>query len=286
MLVTIVGCGYVGERTAKLVLAQGGRARATTRRSPRAAELRGVGVDAHVVDPAQVPDLTRIIGGSDVLVSCVPPSADGDPTASIAEAAAGAGVGAFVYLGSTGVYPPGAGHVDEDTPVQARGRGARRLEAEQTVRQVALRSGLRATILRIAAIYGPGRGIHARLRAATYRVPGDGGNHVSRVHVDDLASIVLTAGQSQLDDPRGTVRLYTVADQMPTTAREHADGVAHALGLPPAPSMPIEDAPETLRGDRRVSSARLRDELGFTFRYPTWREGLAQCLAEEEAMRR
>jgi nucleoside-diphosphate-sugar epimerase len=154
------------------------------------------------------------------------------------------------------------------------------------LRTAAARTGLRVTILRIAAIYGPGRGIHARLRAGTYRVPGDGSNHVSRVHVDDLAAVALAAGRAQLGDGPGTVRLYTVADEAPTTAREHAEGVAAVLGLPPPPSMRIEDAPPTLRGDRRVSSARLQRELGFRFRHPTWREGLAQCLAEESLVGR
>lgn len=279
--VTIVGCGYVGERIAKLVIGDGATVRATTRRPDRAKELANAGIEAHVVDPKDVPALASVIAGTGVLVSSVPPGADGDATPSIARAATDAEVGAFVYLGSTGVYPAHAGNVDEESAVEERGRGAARLIAERSLRDIAARTGLRVTILRIAAIYGPGRGIHARLRAGTYRVPGDGDNHVSRVHVDDLARIALAAGRAQLLDPSGAVRLYTVADEAPTTARAHADGVAAVLGLPPPQSMPLAEAPPTLRGDRRVSSARLRRELGFTFRYPTWREGLRQCLQEE-----
>jgi hypothetical protein len=36
-----------------------------------------------------------------------------------------------------------------------------------------------------------------------------------------------------------------------------------------------------MRGDRRIGNAHMKRELGITLRYPTWREGLAQALAEE-----
>ncbi|HLU68876.1 MAG TPA: hypothetical protein VKZ63_21490, partial [Kofleriaceae bacterium] len=55
--------------------------------------------------------------------------------------------------------------------------------------------------------------------------------------------------------------------------------------VPPPPSVSPEqvsaDARDLLGGDRRVSSRRLQEELGVRLAYPTWREGLAQALAEE-----
>ena len=47
--------------------------------------------------------------------------------------------------------------------------------------------------------------------------------------------------------------------------------------------MPAEAVHESLRGNRRISSARARAELGVTLRYPTFAAGLEAVLAEEAA---
>ena len=44
-------------------------------------------------------------------------------------------------------------------------------------------------VLRPAAIYGPGRGLHTAMREGRFKLVGDGGNWVSRIHVDDLLGI-------------------------------------------------------------------------------------------------
>lgn len=282
----VVGCGYVGERLGIRAHGLGARVIATTRRPERAAALAARGLDARRLDPHDAAALVPVLAGCDALVHSVPPGTDGDATTSIATAAARAGVRALVYLGSTGVYPPDAGDVDERSALGATGRGMARLHAEQALREAAARDGLRVTILRIAAIYGPGRGIHVRLRAGAYRVAGPGTNYVSRIHVDDLVTTALRCAEAAGCAPPGTVTIYCVADDLPTTARAHADGVAAVLGLPPPPSMPWDEAPETLRSNRRVHGTLVRDELRFALAYPTWREGLSQCLAEEASGRR
>src|SRR5690606_21159385 len=119
-----------------------------------------------------------------------------------------------VYLSSTGGYPPGdGGWVDEDTaPAPTSDHGRRRREAAQT-----LVAGLAplAVALRAAAIYGPGRGVHARLRAGSYRVLGPGTGWVSRIQVDDLVAAILAAA-SIATLPASIIN---VADARPTTAR-------------------------------------------------------------------
>lgn len=65
---------------------------------------------------------------------------------------------------------------------------------------------------------------------------------------------------------------------------------AHLLGVP-LPSFQWYAEAEAGMGpmarsfwqdNRRVSSRRLTDELGYRLRYPTFREGLRGCLREEE----
>jgi len=58
-------------------------------------------------------------------------------------------------------------------------------------------------------------------------------------------------------------------------------GLCGWLGLSPPASVALTDAPETLRHDRAVINARVRAATGLTLRYPSWREGFAQCLTAE-----
>jgi nucleoside-diphosphate-sugar epimerase len=214
-----------------------------------------------------------------VVVDSVPPDParpGGHQVALAAAVRAAGGDPRLVVLSTTGVYPRGdGGWIDEDTPVGPDGpRGAARLAAEHAV----LSAGIDAVCLRIAAIYGPGRGVAERLRAGTYAVPGDGASWISRIHVDDLVSVILAAGTVR-PLPR---RIYVVADDAPSTSREHADGVAAMLGLPPPPSVPLASLSplgrELAGSNRRVRNDRMKRELGVVLRYPSWREGVAADL--------
>ena len=99
--------------------------------------------------------------------------------------------------------------------------GVRRLAAERALFAAAARHDLSIVALRVAGIYGPGRGVHARLRAGTYRVLGAGDGFVSRIHVDDLIMAIARAAFAATPPP-----IINVADDRPTTVRAHADAVA------------------------------------------------------------
>jgi nucleoside-diphosphate-sugar epimerase len=109
---------------------------------------------------------------------------------------------------------------------------------------------------------------------------GDGDTFVSRIHVDDLVEAIwVLGGARQLAHSE-----YVVGDSEPTTGRAHASGVAERLGLPSPKSVDAESVPEATRSmlsaDRRIVPKRLY-ALGWRPRYPSWREGLEQALAEE-----
>jgi nucleoside-diphosphate-sugar epimerase len=178
----------------------------------------------------------------------------------------------LVYLSSTGVFGGAVGRVDEDTPTSPdEPRAAGRLAAEDLYRD------LGGVILRVAGIYGPGRGVHQRLSAGTWRLPGDGSGHVSRVHVDDLVGAIETALERA---PPGQV--LCVADDQAATHRELAQFVCERLRLPMPPQIPLEQVHPSLRANRQVSNARLR-ALGWAAAYPTFREGYEALWAEEAA---
>jgi nucleoside-diphosphate-sugar epimerase len=263
----IVGAGYTGARVAALVTALG---------EPVVATRRTAGPGARAVDLAQPATLDGLFAAGDRVVVTAPPI-DGVGTGerALGAAAAAAGVARLVYVSSTGVYAPAAGAwVDEAfaiAPTTAAGRA--RVAAEAAL----VASGVPLVIVRPAGIYGPDRGPIARLRAGHYRVVGDGATAVSRIHVDDLAALVVAAATAAAPAPS-----YNAADDDPASSAALADAAAAALGLPTPPRVPLSAVdPETvgmLTADRRIANQRAKRDLGWAPRYPSWRTALAEEL--------
>ena len=255
----LLGCGYTLTRLAREEARRGRSVRAVTRDETRREELSREGVQLLSLDEAVASSK-----GAQVVIS-IPPEAGLDT--SLSESLARTGPARVVYLSSTGVYGGARGHVDEDTPVDSTSpRGQGRLEAEAKYRP------LGGISLRIAGIYGPGRGLHERIRAGTLRIPESGGGRISRVHVDDLAEairVVLERGEPGA--------AYCVADDRPATQAETAAWLCARLGLPLPPPVPLASLHESLQGDRAISNARLK-ALGWRPRYPDFIAGFSALL--------
>lgn len=259
--VLVLGAGFTGERVARRMEARGHRVVRT-----RSATLPLPDVSFLEALPAE---------GWLVLHSIPLVRHDGalvDPTPWLLAPLTGK-VHRLVYLSTTGVYGD-AREVDEHTRVAPRTpRESLRVAAEQSVGAFEAST----LVLRPPAIYGPGRGAHVSIREGTFHLAGDGSNFVSRIHVDDLAALCEAALLTEI-----TGR-FPVGDEAPSTSRELAEFCAARLGVP----MPQEADPATLdetrRADRRVDGSAIRRALGVVLRYPTYREGIAACLAEEQA---
>jgi nucleoside-diphosphate-sugar epimerase len=173
------------------------------------------------------------------------------------------------------VYGSARGRVDDSTDVDASDpRAAARLAAERAY----LDRG--AIVLRAAGIYGPGRGLHRRILEGTFRIPGDGTNVVSRIHVTDLARFALAA----LDRP-DLGGAFVVADDAPVPQIEAIRWLCDRLGVALPPSAPIDEVASTLRHDRAVDNARIKSALSMSLLYPSYREGFEACLSAEGVSR-
>ncbi len=280
----ILGCGYVGTRLAKHLLQHGHTVRVCARNGARLAALAELGATVHTFDAAKTRAFGPAVYGlrSPIVVYSVPPvpgALAGDPVRRAAEASQAAGASRFIYLGSTAVYGAADDNetVDEDSGVAiGDGEATPRIADEQALETIRM-GGLSTAVLRLSAIYGPGRGVRERLRAGTYRLLDDGAHYYSRIHVDDLVGIIEAVGDRA---PRPA--LYCVADDRPTTQREYTDWLVARLGCPQPPSVPslAPGQPRRLVRNRKVSNARLKRELGYTFLYPSFVEGEAQIEAE------
>lgn len=290
----IIGCGYTGTRLARRLLTAGAQVWAT-RRTPDATrmlageigDLAGGRLQALALDLAADGadgQLSTWMPAGAILVDAAPPAAGStDGEARLVTCAHATGARRIVYVSSTGVYPPGDGSwTDEDAPVgPTSDQGRARLAAESEILERARACGIEAVALRAAGIYGPGRGVPTRLHLGNYRIIGDGDTFVCRIHVDDLVTIILAAAMA----PALPRAVYNVADDEPETSRSYAYAVADILGVPRPPSVPpsaVDPWVATMmRANRRIANGRVKEELGVTLAYPTWREGLAQVMAEE-----
>ena len=201
-----------------------------------------------------------------VVLHSVPTLPDGADVSMLAPLRAHAS--RVVYLSTTGVYG-NVVDVDDQTPVSpSTAQASARVRTENAV----LEGPWTALVLRPAAIYGPGRGVHVAMREGRFRLWQDGSNYVSRIHVDDLARIVERA---MLSDLTGS---YPVADAHPCPSIEIATFCAGLLGFPVPSSGETDDLPESRRANRRVDGSAICRLLGIQLEYPSYREGIRAAL--------
>ncbi|MDN3483198.1 SDR family oxidoreductase [Arthrobacter sp. APC 3897] len=279
MTVLIAGCGDLGTE-AGLRFAAAGFSVLGWRRSPenipapiegRAADLTGSGGE-----------LPRIPADTDVVVIAVAAgrrseeayrAAYVDGTANVLDALERDGVHPrrILFVSSTAVYgDAGGAWVEENTPAApASATGAVILEAEQLLHS----RRPDAVVLRLSGIYGPGRTrLIDSVNAGTAVVPASP-QLTNRIHRDDAAAAIVHL-TTAVADP---APLYVGVDDEPVDLAEVLRFLAAELGR----DLPEPSETESSRGgDRRLSNARLRG-TGFTFAYPTYREGYRAVLAGE-----
>lgn len=258
MSVLVLGVGYTGRAVLALARARGLAARGVVRREEAAEALRREGLDVVAVS-AWGDALTPLVREGDHVIVTFPPDGETDARTRRAIDASRAEP-TLAYVSSTSVYGDARGVIDDRTPPAPTSvAGRMRLEAEAIWRG--------AAILRAPAIYGPDRGLHVRVLGGSHRIPGDGTGYVSRIHVEDLAALLLASAGA----PGET---FVVGDAEPAPHVEVVRFVCRAFDVPMPPHAPLDSAHETLRGDRRVDGTRALARLGVTLRWPSYREGM------------
>ncbi len=263
------GLGYTARALAARLKDEGWRIAGTCRDAVTRAELTALGYQIHGFD-----DIAALAGATHIL-SSVPPGRDGDPVLNrhgdaIARLPHLRWAG---YLSTTGVYGDrSGGWVDEDAPLRPTGpRGEMRAAAETGWRAL----GVPIHLFRLAGIYGPGRNALETVRRGQARRIVKPGQVFSRIHLDDIAAVL----RASMEAPSpGAV--YNVCDD---EAAPPQDAITFACGLlETTPPQPVAFADAELsdmarsfyRDNKRVSNRRIKDELGVTLRWPTYREGL------------
>ncbi len=277
--ILFAGFGYVAEATAARLAASGWRVLASTRSSDTAARLDRLGYAAVHADPGEpqgAEALREAAREVSAIIFSAAPGEAGDPFLPAFDDMDLAKIW-LGYLSTTGVYGDrkGGWAFERDPVTPRQPRSVRRAEAE------AAWSERGARLFRLSGIYGPGRSALDRVRSGDARVFDKPGQVFSRIHVEDIASVLIRALEQQ-----GATGAFNLADDHPSSQAEVMCGAAEMLGAPAPeviafdPAQASEMQASFFSECRRVSNARAKAVLGWRPAYPSWREGLAAILSQ------
>ena len=279
MKLLVFGLGFSALHVVQHLKVSGAQVTATVRSRAKADGLAQRRITARVFSPEHVDaEIAQDIAASDAILVSVPPGESGDPVlASFADRIAAAPNLRWAgYLSPVGVYGDHAGNwVDETTPTTSgRGRSRNRITAEQAW------LALGAHVFRLSGIYGPGRNQLVQLAAGTARRIIKPGQIFNRIHVADIAAVI----EASLARPRPG-GIYNVTDNEAAPPQDVVAFAARLCGLEPPPEIPYEAAELSPMArsfyseSRRIRNDLIREELGVSLRYPTYREGLTALRA-------
>ena len=259
--------------------------RVCARGTGKLAPLQALGAEVKYLDasiPKQLPVALASLAGATVIYS-IPPVTNLPPGMALRaalQAAYGGGCASFIYFSSSGLYGAGPDDdvwIDETTPIAHDDPGMKNVVSDEDEIQACNFERLKLVTLRLAPVYGPGRGVRNRLTKGDYKLLDDGSHAISRIHVDDVVNIVFAAERKAPNKAT-----YLVADDEPTTQRDYATWLCERMGipLPPSRSMFEPGASKVAHRNRKIKNTKLKTELDLTLRYPTFREGEAAIEAE------
>lgn len=282
MRALIVGCGYVGLALGAELVRRGHSVWGMRRRRDARDELDASGITLVTADVTQPKTLELAPRGMDWIVYC--PSAGTGGTDAYRQVyvngmrnllawLAPEPPRRLVYTSSTGVYGQDDGStVDETSATEPESETGRLLlEAEQTLLAGAKAGKFSGTALRLAGIYGPGRGYWLRQFLNGEAVLEGGGERIiNMVHRDDVAGAAVA-----ILEAANPGEIYNGVDNEPVTQLELFKWLANRLGrpLPTAGAEPVSGVRRRAATNKRVSNARLRTDLHYALRYPSFREG-------------
>lgn len=280
MTILFAGCGDLGTE-AGLRFAAAGHRVVGWRRSPAKlpAEIEGVAADLTAADLPPIPaDTTAVVVAiaADSSTEAAYRTAYVDGLSHVLDALERDGVTPrrVLFVSSTAVYgDAGGGWVDESTttaPGSFSGRLIR--EAEDLLFKRLGGTATSPVVLRLGGIYGPGRTrLIDQVRSGAAVIP-EAPRYTNRIHRDDAAGAIVHLC-TMAEDPEP---VYVGVDDDPAELGDVLRFLAAQLGLDVPPS---GDVGEARGGNKRCSNALLR-KSGYSFTYPTFREGYRDILAE------
>jgi nucleoside-diphosphate-sugar epimerase len=284
MRVLIIGCGYVGLPLGAELVRLGHEVCGVTRSARNHAALTAHSIQPFIADIARRPELDNLPLPFDWVVNTVSSSQGGieaykqvywQGTRHLLDWLGAAPPKKFVYTSSTSVYGQTDGsQVQESSPAEPASETGRVLVATENLLLDAARGKkFPAIILRVAGIYGPGRGhLFLQYLKDEARLAGRGGGLLNMIHRDDVVNCILAAlknGQAG--------EIYNAVDDEPAPQMDFFRWLSETLGknMPPCGDEPAPADRKRAVTHKKVLNRKLKAALGYQFKYPTFRQGYA-----------
>lgn len=305
MRIFIAGAtGVLGRRLVRGLSGRGHEVVGLARTEEKAAVVRDLGGRPARADLFDAEALTRVADGAEVVIhaaTAIPTGANArsrkawdandrirrEGTRALASAADRVGARRYVQQSVAWVVRarPEDPFYDEDTPPDPPRLLRSAVEGEEIALEAGARGGFEVAVLRGGSFYGPdaahSRNIAGLLLRRRMPILGKGDFRVALVHVDDAArafALVATAPEA--------AGIWHVVDDEPVTFAAMLRTLAGLLGAPPPRRVPLwlarlvlgRDAVESLTTSMNTTNTKLTAALGWSPRFPTYREGLADAV--------
>jgi nucleoside-diphosphate-sugar epimerase len=282
MRVLIIGCGYVGLPLGAELARLGHEVFGLRRTAEHAAELTSAGLKPLVADITKPAELEKLPAGFDWVINTVSSTRGGveeyrgvylEGTRNLIAWLGAAPPKKFVYTSSTSVYGQSDGSlVKENSPTVPDSETSQILvETEKLLLDAAAARKFPAIILRVAGIYGPGRGhLFLQYLRNEARLAGKGDRIINMIHRDDLGGAMIAI--LKIGRPG---EVYNVVDEEPVAQIHFFRWLSETLGknMPPYATEAENAARKRGLTHKKVSCRKLKMELGYQFKYPTFRQG-------------
>lgn len=286
MRVLIVGCGYVGTQVGLELIRLGHEVHGLRRSFSAELEQEGIkSVVGDITDPSQLDSLP---GPYDWVVNTASSGRSGmdtyeqvylNGTRNLIGWLKGQSDCRYVYTSSTGVYgqDDGSTVVESDVTDPPGDTGKILVATERLILDAA--PAFKGIVLRVSGIYGPGRGyFYRQFLKGEARLSPAGSRILNMVHRDDVAGAVVAALQK--GDPG---QVYNVVDDEPIDQREFATWLAAILEKPlPPESDDVGRVGKRLITNKRILNSKLKSDLNYRFKYPTFREGYRALIEADD----
>ncbi|CAM0880830.1 unnamed protein product [Alopecurus aequalis] len=285
----VLGTGFVGRYVSERLLAQGWRVSGTCTSAAKKMELKKLGMDVSVFDATRsnLANLHAVQDATHLLISIPPIPGVGDPLlsshADLQRTVTNSNLQWLCYLSSTSVYGDyGGAWVNEDHVVNPKSESSKlRYAAEEGWLDLADELDLSTFVLRLGGIYGPGRSALdtiARRKSLSQRQKlRESKQYTARIHVADIYQAILASMSV-----RSARKIYNVVDD-DSAPRAEVFAFAQSLIEKIYPDLATDSAgPDSqdriIAAEKRVSNARLKEELGVSLVHPSYRSGLQSIL--------
>lgn len=227
--------GFIGSAVRESLVEAGHTVTALVRREEAAAEIRSEQVDPVIGDMGDYELVKSLASKAEGVIHT---AATGDERSEVADRTAteaiiaGMGTSGSPLVRTGGVWVHGSGDgITENTPRNAPGIVSWREDIDLSALEA---PGIRSVLIEPGIVFGHGQGIPniiTRAEAVGDEEPavplvGDGSQHWTTVHVEDLARLYMLALQ---EAPHGSVYLGVSGDN--PTVRQIGEAASHARGL-------------------------------------------------------